>query len=150
MIARLLAAIALAALALHGPGVAAADTLRIQVGPHALRVEVAATDAERARGLMYRDRLGRDEGMLFVFDTPAYQSMWMKNTRIPLSVAFVEAGGEILSIHDMEPHTLDSHMSAGPALYAVETNRGWFTERGVRPGDRVTGLPRRPAAGPGK
>ena len=115
----------------------------LKVAGHPLKVEIAATDAERSRGLMFREKLGRDDGMLFIFDEPAYQSMWMKNTLIPLSVAFVDAGGTILSIHDMEPRTLDSHMSAGPSVYAIETRKGWFAERRIAPGARVTGLPAR-------
>ena len=68
--------------------------------------------------------------------------MWMKNTLIPLSVAFVDAQGEILNILDMEPETLDAHMAAGPAVYAVETNKGWFAAKKVKAGDKVTGLPK--------
>ena len=124
---------------------AAADaklpTTTIKVGSHSLRVEVVATDAERQKGLMFREKLGRNDGMLFVFDEPAYHSMWMKNTLIPLSVAFVDAKGEILNVLDMEPHSLDTRMAAGPASYAIETNKGWFAERGLKAGDRVTGLP---------
>ena len=116
-------------------------TTTIKVGSHALRVEVAATDAERQKGLMFREKLGRNDGMLFVFDEPAYHSMWMKNTPIPLSVAFVDANGEILNILDLEPHSLETRMSAGPATYAIETNRGWFAALGLKAGDRVTGLP---------
>jgi len=118
-----------------------ARTARIAVGGHALRVEVVATDADRQKGLMFRKSLGRNDGMLFVFDEPAYHSMWMKNTFIPLSVAFVDAKGEILNILDLEPHSPETRMSAGPASYAIETNRGWFAERGLKAGDRVTGLP---------
>ena len=115
----------------------------LRIGPHPLKVEVVATDAERARGLMYREKLGRDEGMLFIFDEPAYHSMWMKNTLIPLSVAFVDAPGTILNILDMEPQTLDSHMSAGPSVYAIETNKGWFAAKKVKAGDKVTGIPKK-------
>ena len=118
-------------------------TTTLRIAGHALKVEVVSTDADRARGLMFREKLGRDEGMLFVFDQPAYQSMWMKNTLIPLSVAFLDAKGTILSIHDMQPRTLDSHMSAGPSVYAIETNLGWFAERRIGPGAKVGGLPPR-------
>lgn len=134
-----------AGLLLFAAGFAVADarprTATIRIGSHALRVEVVATDAERQKGLMFRERLGRNDGMLFVFDEPAYHSMWMKNTLIPLSVAFVDARGEILNVLDMEPHSLETRMAAGPASYAIETNRGWFAERGLKAGDRVTGLP---------
>ena len=68
--------------------------------------------------------------------------MWMKNTLIPLSVAFIDAQGTILNILDMEPQTLDSHMSAGPSIYAIETNKGWFAGKRIKAGDRVTGLPK--------
>jgi hypothetical protein len=94
------------------------------------------------QGLMFREKLGANDGMLFIFDEPAYQSMWMKNTLIPLSVAFLDGDGVILNILDMEPHTLTPNMSAGPARYAVETNRGWFAERKLKAGDRATGLPK--------
>lgn len=134
-----------AGLLFFGASLAVADarlrTATIKVGSHALRVEVVATDAERQKGLMFREKLGRNDGMLFVFDEPAYHSMWMKNTLIPLSVAFVDAKGEILNVLDMEPHSLDTRMAAGPASYAIETNKGWFAERGLKAGDRVTGLP---------
>lgn len=125
---------------------AAADvafkTSSIKVAGHALRVEVAATDAQRMQGLMFRKKLGPNDGMVFVFDEPAYHAMWMKNTLIPLSVAFVDAQGSILNILDMEPETLDSHMAAGPAVYAIETNKGWFAQKKVKAGDKVTGLPK--------
>lgn len=136
----------LAALFLAGAPASAQEKLprqRIQVAGHPLTVEVAASDPHRQQGLMHRKSLGKDDGMLFVFDEPAYHSMWMKNTLIPLSVAFVDAQGTILNILDMEPQTLDSHMSAGPSLYAVETNKGWFAARGVKAGDRITGLPKK-------
>jgi uncharacterized protein len=117
-------------------------TTTVKVGSHSLKVEVVANDADRARGLMFREKLGRDDGMLFVFPELGYHSMWMKNTLIPLSVAFIAPDGVILNILDMEPHSLDSHMSAGPALYAIETNVGWFKGKGIKAGDKVTGLPK--------
>jgi len=117
-------------------------TVEVRVGPHPLKVEVAATESDRERGLMFREKLGPDDGMLFVFDDPGYYTMWMKNTLIPLSVAFIDGGGVILNIVDMEPQTLDPHGAAGPALYAIETNKGWFAAHSVKAGDRVTGLPR--------
>ena len=115
----------------------------IKVGAHALRVEVVTNDEDRARGLMHRQKLGANDGMLFIFDQPAYHSMWMKNTFIPLSVAFVDAQGTILNILDMEPQTLDPHVSAGPSIYAIETNKGWFEKKKLKAGDKVTGLPKR-------
>ena len=121
----------------------AARIAQVKVGPHPLRVEVVTTDEDRARGLMHRKSLGANDGMLFIFDEPGYHSMWMKDTLIPLSVAFVDAGGVILNILDMEPHTLHPNMSAGPSIYAIETNKGWFAGKKVKAGDKVTGLPKK-------
>jgi uncharacterized membrane protein (UPF0127 family) len=114
---------------------------QVKVGPHPLKVELAITEEQREHGLMFRKSLGLDDGMVFVFDEPAYQSMWMKNTLIPLSVAFLDADGRILNVLDMQPETLDTHTSAGPARYAIETNIGWFERNKVKAGDKVTGLP---------
>jgi len=117
-------------------------TTHVKVGSHPLTVELAVSDPQRMQGLMFREKLGRNDGMLFVFDEPAYQSMWMKNTLIALSVAFIDGEGRILNILDMEPQTLDTHTSAGPAVYAIETNKGWFDDNKVKPGEKVTGLPK--------
>ena len=141
---RFLAAFALAG-CLAGNALAETRTkaTTLRMGAHRLKVEVVSADAERSKGLMFREKLGENDGMLFLFDEPAYHSMWMKNTLIPLSVAFVDAEGRILNILDMEPHSLDSHASAGPSIYAIETNRGWFAKRNVKAGDKVSGLPKR-------
>jgi uncharacterized membrane protein (UPF0127 family) len=147
----LLALLAGATLAFSGVGAVAQEfgqaqaklrTIPLQVGGHTLTAEVAATLEQRMRGMMFRKEMGRNDGMLFVFEEPAYQGMWMKNTLIPLSVAFLDKDGRILNIRDMQPQTLDHHGSDGPALYAIETNVGWFAERKIKTGDRVTGLPR--------
>ena len=116
-------------------------TLTLTIGKHPIRVEVAQSDADREKGLMFREKLGKNDGMLFIFDDPGYHSMWMMNTLIPLSVAFIDRDGVILNVEDMEPRTTDSHTAAGPAKYAVETNKGWFAEKKLKPGDRVAGLP---------
>ncbi len=139
--ARFLAILVLWAAASAASAGAGLATAHLKVGTHPLKVEVAATEAQRSLGLMFRTSLGSDDGMLFVFDDPGYYSMWMKNTLIPLSVAFMDGSGVILNILDMEPQTLDSHSAAGPARYAIETNKGWFLRHKVKPGDRVTGLP---------
>jgi uncharacterized membrane protein (UPF0127 family) len=140
---RFLAAVALAAASLF----ASADsvefkTWQVRVGAHPLKVELAASEPQRTQGLMFRKKLGHEDGMLFVFDEVGYHSMWMKNTLIPLSVAFLDDGGRILNILDMEPQTLDTHSAAGPARYAIETNKGWFAEKRIKAGDKVTGLPK--------
>jgi uncharacterized protein len=140
---RFLAAALIAAASL----VASADsvefkTWQVKVGAHPLKVELAASEPQRTQGLMYRKKLGHEDGMLFVFDDVGYHSMWMKNTLIPLSVAFLGDDGRILNILDMEPQTLDTHSAAGPARYAIETNKGWFAEKKIKAGDKVTGLPK--------
>ena len=117
-------------------------TIPVKIGAHALKVEVADNDASRSRGLMFRDKMGKDDGMLFIFAELGYHSMWMMNTYIPLSVAFIDEGGTILNIEDMAPKTQDTHTAAGPARYAIETNLGWFAEKKLKAGDKVTGLPK--------
>lgn len=119
--------------------------LPLKVGGHAVVVEVAASPEARTLGLMHRARLPRDCGMLFVFPRPGRYAMWMANTPIPLSVAFLDRNGAVINIAEMRPFATDSHPSAGPALYAIEMNRGWFSQRGIGPGDRVEGLSRAPA-----
>jgi uncharacterized membrane protein (UPF0127 family) len=140
--ARVLVAIAIGLAAFMAHADVAFKTSRIKIAGHELKVEIAQSEEQRMQGLMFRKQLGRNDGMLFIFDEPAYHAMWMKNTLIPLSVAFVDKGGEILNVLDMEPQTLDTHMAAGPALYAIETNKGWFAENKVKAGDKVTGLPK--------
>jgi len=89
---------------------------------------------------MYRESIAEDSGMLFVFDAERRHCMWMKNTLIPLSVAFIDADGEIINIRNMHPRSTQNHCAARPALYALEMNQGWFEERGIEPGDSVGGL----------
>lgn len=98
-------------------------------------VEVAKSPEERAKGLMGRKYLGKDEGMLFIFDQEDYHGFWMKNTLIPLSIAFMDKEGRIVSIKDMEPLTLESHLPPRPILYALEMNQGWFSANKIRVGD---------------
>src|SRR4029078_4474297 len=117
-------------------------TSRVVVAGHPLKVELAVEEPQRLQGLMYRKSMAKEDGMLFIFDEPGYHSIWMKNTLIPLSVAFVDKDGVILNIADMEPLTLDSHQAAGPTVYAIETNKGWFAGKNIKPGDKVTGLPK--------
>jgi uncharacterized membrane protein (UPF0127 family) len=144
LLAATMAALALAAPPALGQAKAALPVTGIKVGGHALRVEIVSTPERRAKGLMFREKLAKNDGMLFIFDEPGYHAMWMMNTLIPLSVAFVDGEGRILNIQDMEPKTLDSHAAAGPARYAIETNQGWFAERGIKAGEKVTGLPKPP------
>lgn len=117
-------------------------TFPLSIRGHRIRAELADTPESRMTGLMGRRSLAQDTGMLFVFDRPAPQAMWMKNTYIPLSVAFISADGRILNIEDMTPQTEVVHRSAGEVLYALEMEKGWFARKGIRAGDRVEGIAR--------
>jgi uncharacterized membrane protein (UPF0127 family) len=100
-------------------------------------VEIARTDEERAKGLMFRKQLPEGEGMLFVFDRDQQLSFWMKNTVIPLSIAFIASDGHIVEIKDMQPNDLSSVKSSRSVRYALEAPQGWFGRVNVRPGDIV-------------
>ena len=115
--------------------------VQLNAGMHLIRAEVAADHGSRMRGLMFREAMPVNAGMLFIFDEAGAQCMWMKNTLIPLSVAFIDDAGAIINIADMEPHSERSHCAARPARYALEMNRGWFAQRGVKPGMRLGGIP---------
>ena len=112
----------------------------LSIAGQKLRAEVAATDESRTRGLMFRDQLPENRGMLFVYPEAGIQQMWMLNTPIPLSVAFIGRDGRILNIREMAPQSVDVHPSNGAAAYSLEMNRGWFAKRGIGPGARVEGL----------
>lgn len=116
-------------------------TVQLSAGMHLIKAELAASDPARARGLMFREFLPPNGGMLFLFDEKSRQCMWMRNTLIPLSVAFVADDGSILNIEDMEPRTEISHCSSGPARYALEMSRGWFAAKGIKPGMKIGGIP---------
>ncbi len=113
----------------------------LRSGMHLIRAEVASTPQSRERGLMFRENLDANQGMLFIFDSPSIQCMWMRNTPSPLSVAFIANDGTIVNIEDMEPHTENSHCAAQPVRYALEMNRGWFNKRGIKAGNKIDGIP---------
>ena len=115
--------------------------LQLNAGMHLIRAEVAADFASRAQGLMYRSSMPSNAGMLFIFDEAATHCMWMKNTLLPLSVAFLDEKGTVINIEDMKPQTDDSHCARRPARYALEMNGGWFAARGIKPGSRIGGIP---------
>jgi len=119
----------------------ALPTTKLTAGIHLITAEVAADDPARARGLMFRERLAPNHGMLFVFDNKAVHCMWMRNTLIPLSVAFIDDSGGILNIEDMQPGTERSHCAKRPVRFALEMDRGWFAQRGIKPGAKLGGLP---------
>lgn len=130
------ALVVLAMLAAAACRVDATDTLTIN--GHEFQVELAQTPEERQRGLMFRDELAPDAGMLFVFPDSELRSFWMKDTSIPLSIAYLSSDGRILEIHDMEPFSREPVRSRYPARFALEVNRGRFEELGIEPGDHVS------------
>lgn len=111
--------------------------ITLQAGLHVIRAEVADTGERRRRGLMMRERLGPNEGMLFVFEFKAGHCFWMKDTVLPLSIAFVDDDGTIANIEDMSPRSEDSHCPVRPIRYALEMEQGWFTRRGIRAGSKL-------------
>jgi uncharacterized membrane protein (UPF0127 family) len=115
--------------------------VQLNAGMHLIRAEVAAEFGTRMRGLMYRASMPQNAGMLFIFDETTQHCMWMKNTLIPLSVAFIDEKGAITNVEDMKPQTEDSHCASRPARYALEMNRGWFAAHGIKPGSRIGGIP---------
>ncbi len=112
----------------------------LAVGMHLIRAEVADSMGARMEGLMYRKSMPQGAGMVFVFDENAAHCMWMKNTLIPLSVAFIDEAGTIINIADMQPQTEQSHCAARPARFALEMNKGWFAQRGIKAGAKFRGL----------
>jgi uncharacterized membrane protein (UPF0127 family) len=137
LIAALLSTLAAAA----GAQNAHFGSTQLSAGMHLIQAEVAAAEAEREQGLMFRDKMAPNAGMVFVFDAPAGQCMWMKNTLLPLSVAFIDANGKIVNIEDMAPQTLQSHCSKGNVTYALEMNQGWFKQKNIKVGSKIEGLP---------
>lgn len=111
-------------------------TLMIQ--GHKLNVEIAYTPQYRAQGLMFRQKLSSNAAMLFVFDENKQHCMWMKNTEVPLSVAFIDTKGVIVNIEDMQPQTTNIHCALKPVPFALETNLGWFKQHGFTTGTKMT------------
>ena len=120
--------------------------MELVINGHRAMAEVALTNETRTIGLMNRFSLQPDHGMLFVFSEPQPLAFWMRNTYVPLSIAFIGKNGRILNIEDMAPQTQTTHPSRGAALYALEMKKGWFAEKGVGPGMKVDGLDRAPKA----
>jgi uncharacterized protein len=114
--------------------------ITLNAGMHNIRAQVA-TGENVYTGLMYRREMPQHEGMLFVYDTAAVHCFYMKNTFLPLSIAFLADDGTVINIENMQPQTLDSHCSAKPVRYALEMNQGWFAKRGVKAGSKIGGKP---------
>lgn len=113
----------------------------LNVGIHLIKAEIASNQNQREYGLMFREKLGANEGMVFLFEPQQRVCMWMKNTLIPLAVAFIDEDGKIVNIEEMKAQTLDSHCSKKQVPYALEMNSGWFTQKNLKPGMVIDGLP---------
>ena len=112
----------------------------LSAGIYVIQAEFASTPKQQQIGLMGRTGLPANGGMLFDFGQASLHCMWMRNTLIPLSVAFIDEQGVIANIEDMAPKTEDSHCAARPARYALEMSQGWFAKRGIKAGATVSGL----------
>jgi hypothetical protein len=131
----------------QSPGGQLLPMMELHADIHRIEAEVAFNLSTRMRGLMGRKSMPAVHGMLFVFDSPATkQCMWMRNTLLPLSVAFIDERGKVINVEDMEPQTDTTHCSAAPAKYALEMNLGWFRQRGIGAGAAIGGIERAPAA----
>ena len=122
----------------------AMPVVELSAGMYRIEAEVAANDQNRQTGLMNRKTMPAQRGMLFVFPQERPHCMWMRNTLIPLSVAFIDADGYIINIENMQPQTDDNHCAKVPARYALEMNEGWFAQRGIKPGFKLQGIEKAP------
>jgi uncharacterized membrane protein (UPF0127 family) len=116
-------------------------TVNLQAGMHNIVAEVARTPEQQQIGMMMRTQMALHEGMLFVFDDRAPRCFWMKNTLLPLSIAFIDDDGTIVNLADMQPRSEQSHCATRPVRYALEMNKGWFAKRAVGPGFKLRGAP---------
>lgn len=116
-------------------------TIQLTAGMYVIQAEVAKTPDEQTIGLMYRQTMGINEGMLFIYDNPKVHCFWMRNTLLPLTIAFIADDGSIVNLKDMQPRTETSHCSAKSVRYALEMNQGWFDKRGLKPGFKLRGEP---------
>lgn len=119
--------------------------LELLAGMHRIEAEVAATSESRQIGMMQRTIMPPQRGMLFVFPEVAKHCMWMRNTLLPLSVAFLDESGRIINVEDMQPKTENNHCATKPARYALEMNLGWFKSRGLGPGFAIAGIEKAPS-----
>jgi uncharacterized protein len=118
--------------------------VKLSAGMYLIDAQVAKTPEQRQIGLMFRQEMPAHEGMLFIFEEPATQCFWMKNTLLPLTAAFVADDGRVVNLVDMKPQTTDSHCSAEPVRYVLEMNQGWFAKRGLKAGIQLGGFTRQP------
>lgn len=125
---------------------ARAAEITLHVRQHAIHAEIAGTPAARMRGLMQRNALCGACGMLFVYPAAGRPRFWMKDTPLPLSIAFIAPDGRIVNIAEMQPGSTELHDPAADVQYALEMHRGWFAQHAIRPGEKVLGLAAAPAA----
>jgi uncharacterized membrane protein (UPF0127 family) len=118
--------------------------IKLQAGMYQIDTQVAQTPDQRSIGLMFRKDMPQHEGMLFVFEQPATQCFWMKNTLLPLTAAFVADDGTIVNLADMKPQTTDSHCSEKPVRFVLEMHQGWFAKKGLKAGSRLSGVAFKP------
>lgn len=123
-------------------------TIELTAGMHVIQAEVAHTHDQQSIGLMHRQKMGSNEGMLFVYEAPQIRCYWMRNTLIPLTIAFIGDDGTIISLRDMQPRSERTHCSSKPVRYALEMNQSWFKARGLKPGFKLRGIPPDPAVLP--
>jgi uncharacterized membrane protein (UPF0127 family) len=136
-----LVALCAAGVAMAQNGPQKLDPIKLSAGIHVINAELATTPEQREIGLMNRPTMEVNDGMLFVFERPGQQCFWMKNTLIPLSVAFLADDGTVVNVEEMQPQTLDGHCSIKPVRFVLEMNKGWFAKRGIKPGAKVRGAP---------
>jgi len=130
-----------AALAAQAQAPQRLPTVPLRAGMYQIQAQVAQSPEQRAIGLMHRKSMPSHEGMLFVFESREIQCFWMKNTLLPLSIAFVADDGRVVSMADMQPMDETSHCSKEPVRFALEMNQGWFAQKGIKPGARLAGAP---------
>ncbi len=118
--------------------------MELSVGMHRIQAEVAYTDMGRQKGLMFRNEMPEYQGMLFVFPVRTEHCMWMKNTYLPLAVAFLDEAGKIINIEEMQPRAEKNHCAKQPARFALEMNSGWFKRRGIEAGMQIRGVDKAP------
>jgi uncharacterized protein len=116
-------------------------TIELSAGIHVIKTELAITMQQQATGMMFRKEMGTHEGMLFISDEPSVRCFWMRNTLVPLTIAFIADDGTIVNLADMDALSEKSHCSTKPVRYALEVNRGWFAKRGIKAGTRLQGKP---------
>ena len=116
-------------------------TVNLTAGIHVIKTELAITPEQQQTGMMFRREMGTSDGMLFVNDEPGVRCFWMRNTLVPLTIAFIADDGTIVNLADMDAQSEQSHCSARPVRYALEVNRGWFAKRGLKAGVRLQGKP---------